>query len=208
MSRVSVPKYKIDRRLGVNLWGRPKSPFNTRPSKPGQHGQGAKRRRGKQSNYGLQLSEKQKFQFYYGMKERQFRLFFKKATKGDNVAESLISLLESRLDAAVYRMKFAATIFASKQLIKHKHVLVNGRVVSIASYLLKADDVITLKDDMKNHDIVNFAIALQEREVPAYYEIADDKKTGKLIKLPVLAEVPYSTTMNPNLVVEYYSRRI
>lgn len=206
MSRVSVPKYKIDRTLGVNLWGRPKSPNNTRPYRPGQHGKSARR---KLSNFALQLSEKQKLQFYYGMKEKQFRKFFATAQKAKgNVVSAFIAMLERRLDSFVYRMKWGATIFASKQLVKHKHVLVNGRRVFVSSYLLNPGDVVTLVDTMKDHSIVKEALALQEREIPTYYEVEHNGVTGKMIKLPEPEEVPYPIEINPQLIVEYYSRRM
>lgn len=207
MSRVSVPKYKIDRRLGLNLWGRPKSPLNTRPTKPGQHGRSMKRKR--LSNYGLQLSEKQKLQFYYGMKEKQFRIFFAKSSRSkDNAAEVLIAMLESRLDTFAYRMKWAPTIFAAKQLVKHKHVLVNGKVLSVCSYILQPGDVVTLRDTIRDHQIIAESVNLPERDLPTYYEISEEGKTGKLVKLPVLDEVPYPVKVNPHLIVEYYSRKI
>jgi len=208
LSRVSVPKYKVDRRLGVNLWGRPKSPVNNRPTKPGQHGKSMRRRK-RMSNYGLQLAEKQKLQFYYAMKEKQFRIFFTKAMRSkDNAAQVFISMLESRLDTFVYRMKWAPTIFAAKQMVKHKHVKVNGQVVSVASYMLKPEDVVSLKDTIKDHVKVKESMELAERELPTYYETQDEGKAGKLIKLPVLDEVPYPVKINPQLVVEYYSRKI
>ena len=206
MSRVSVPKYKIDRRLGVNLWGRPKSAFNLRPTRPGMHGKSMKRRRF--SNYGLQLAEKQKLQFYYGMKERQFRLFFVRSSKTSNIAQELIAMLESRLDAFVYRMKWAPTIFAAKQMVKHKHIQVNGSVVSIGSYLLKESDIVTLRDTIKDHAKIKESMDLAEREIPSYFEVSDEGKTGKFIKLPVLEEVPYPIKINPQLIVEYYSRKV
>jgi len=206
LSRVSVPKYKIDRRLGVNLWGRPKSPVNNRPTKPGEHGKNAKRKR--LSNYGLQLAEKQKLQYYYGMKERQFRIFFVKASRSGNGVKELISMLESRLDAFVYRMKWAPTIFAAKQMIKHKHILVNGSVVSVSSFLLKAGDAVSLRDTIKDHEKVKESMDLAERGLPTYFEVYDEGKAAKLIKLPELDEVPYPVKVNPHLVVEYYSRKV
>jgi small subunit ribosomal protein S4 len=205
MSKVLTPKYKVDRRLGVNLWGRPKSPINTRPTRPGQHGKTMKK---KLSSFGLHLAEKQKLQFYYAMKEKQFRKFFISAVKSKgNVASSLIERLESRLDIFVYRMKWAPTIFAAKQLVKHKHILVNGKVLSISSYLLNLTDVVSLKENIKNHKLVLDSEALQERQIPQYYEISDSG-SAKMIKKPTLEEVPYPITINPQLIVEYYSRRV
>ena len=201
-----MPKYKIDRRLGLNLWGRPKSAFNTRPTKPGEHGRSMKRRR--LSNYGLQLAEKQKLQSYYGMKEKQFRIFFVKSMKSDNVAQRLIGMLEARLDAFVYRMKWAPTIFAAKQMVKHKHILVNGSVVSISSYQLKAEDVVSLRDTIKDHFTVAESMNLAERDLPNYFDVCEDGKSAKLIKMPLLEEVPYPVKVNPHLIVEYYSRKV
>ncbi len=207
MSRVTVPKYKIDRRLGINLWGRPKSPVNTRPTKPGQHGKSTKRKR--TSNFGVQLSEKQKLQFYYGMKEKQFRIFFTKASRSkENVAQVFIGMLESRLDAFVYRMKWAPTIFAAKQMVKHKHIVVNGNVTSVCSYLLKAGDVVSLRDTIKDHAKIKESMDLAERTLPTYYEALDEGCAARLIKVPTLDEVPYPVKVNPHLIVEYYSRKI
>lgn len=207
MSRVTVPKFKIDRRLGVNLWGNPKSPFNNRPTKPGMHGKNMRRKR--MSNYGLQLAEKQKLQFYYGMKEKQFRIFFAKAMrKKDNVAQVFIAMLESRLDAFVYRMKWAPTIFAAKQMVKHKHIVVNGKVNSISSYLLQPNDVVELRETIKDHAKIKESMDRAERQHPTYYEISNEGKSAKLIKLPMFDEVPYPIKINTQLVVEYYSRKI
>jgi len=207
LSRVLVPKYKIDRRLGVNLWGRAKSPFNTNPARPGMHGKSRKRR---VSNYGMQLAQKQRLQFYYGMKENQFRLFFIKSrkVKTGNVFDAFVGMLESRLDAFVYRMKWTPTIFASKQLVKHKHVLVNGKVVSVCSYLLKPNDIVSLKDSIKDKQIIANAIAMPDREIPAYYEVNENKTSAKFMKMPVLDEVPYPVKIDPSLIVEYYSRKV
>lgn len=207
LSRVAVPKYKVDRRLGVNLWGRPKSPFNTRSTKPGQHGRSTKKKR--LSNYGLQLTEKQKLQFYYAMKEKQFRIFFVRAAKSrKDVAQVFIGMLESRLDAFVYRMKWTPTIFSAKQMIKHKHVLVNGKCVSVCSYLLQPKDIVSLKDAIKDHVLIKDSMALAEREVPAYYNVEHDGLSAEFIKAPSLDEVPYPVKVNPHLIVEYYSRKV
>lgn len=206
MSRVSVPKYKVDRRLGVNLWGRPKSPFNTRPTKPGQHGKTMRRKR--VSGFGLQWAEKQKLQFYYAMKEGQFRNYFVKAKKSQNVAQELIFLLERRLDIFVYRMKWAPTIFAAKQMVKHKHILVDGKVCSVNSYLLNTNSVVSLKQEMQDHAIIKDSMALAEREIPNYYEVLEEGKSGKILKYPVLEEVSYADIVNPSLIVEFYSRKV
>lgn len=206
MSKLTVPKYKIDRKLGVNLWGRPKSPHNTRPYRPGQHGKTTRR---KLSNYALQLSEKQKLKFYYGMKETQFKRFFSKAMKvKGKIAAAFIGFLEQRLDTFVYRIKWAPTIFAAKQMVKHKHVLVNGKVVSIQSYLLKEGDTVELIKSMRDHAIVKDAIALQERVTPPYIEVMDGGLVGKLSKIPAPEEVPYPVEINPQLIIEYYAKRL
>ena len=198
-------KHKVDRRLRLNLWGRPKSPFNSRAYPPGQHGQS---KTAKPSDYGVQLHAKQKLKSYYGnMNERQFRNLYRKAIqkKGDT-AENLIGLLERRLDAVVYRAKFSTTIFSSRQLINHGHVHVNGKKVNISSYQLKEDDTIEIKDKSKQLAIIDIALANKEREIPEYVYVDEKNKKAKFVRIPKLEEVPYPVLMEPNLVVEYYSR--
>ena len=198
-------KHKVDRRLRVNLWGRPKSPFNSRAYPPGQHGQS---KSAKPSDYGVQLQAKQKLKSYYGnMNERQFRNLYRKAiaTKG-NTAENLIGLLERRLDAVVYRSKFANTIFSSRQLINHGHVKVNGKKVNISSYQVKEEDTIEIKDKSKQLAIIDVAMASKEREIPEYIQLDEKNKKVKFVRVPKFEEVPYPVVMEPNLVVEYYSR--
>lgn len=204
MTKRIESKYKIDRRLGVNLWGRPKSPLNIRAYGPGQHGQ----RRSKPSDYGLQLTAKQKLKGYYGnINERQFRRLYAEAVRrrGDT-SENLIGLLESRLDAVVYRMKFVATVFAARQFVNHGHVLVNGKRVNIPSYLVKPGDEIEVKSKSKDLPIVLEATQLAERDVPEYFEVDHKSMKGKFVRIPTLLEVPYPVQMEPNLVVEFYSR--
>ncbi|MBC8789987.1 MAG: 30S ribosomal protein S4 [Tagaea sp. CACIAM 22H2] len=205
MSKRHESKYKINRRLGENLWGRAKSPVNKREYGPGQHGQ----RRKKPTDYGIQLLAKQKLKFYYGnITERQFRKTYEEATrkKGDN-SENLIGLLERRLDAVVYRLKFAPTVFAARQLVSHCHVLVNGKKANIASMQIKEGDVIELKAKMRENVQVLEAVSSQERQVPDYLEVVDQKAfKGKFVRVPKLADVPYPVKMEPNLVIEFYSR--
>ena len=199
-------KHKVDRRLKVNLWGRPKSPFNSRGYPPGQHGQSASKK--KPSNYGIQLEAKQKLKSYYGnINERQFRNIYKKAVmkKGDS-AENLIGLLERRLDCVVYRAKFSTTIFAARQLINHGHVRVNGKKVNISSFQLTEDETIELKDKSKKLALIDIALANKEREVPEYLQVDDKSKKVKFVRVPKFEEVPYPVVMEPNLVIEYYSR--
>ena len=206
MTKRITAKHKIDRRLGCNLWGRPKSPFNKRTSRPGQHGATGHRR--KLSDYGTQLFAKQKLRFYYGdLTEKQFRRIFDKAAniKGDT-SEILIELLERRLDAIVYRMKFVPTIFAARQLVNHGHVKVNGKRVNIASYSVKDGDEIALKDQSKEMALVQEAIVSQEREIPEYLEVDIKEFKGRFLRAPLMHDVPYPVTMEPNLVIEYYSR--
>ena len=198
-------KHKVDRRLKVNLWGRPKSPFNTRAYPPGQHGQ---TKSSKPSDYGTQLQAKQKLKSYYGnMNERQFRNVYKKAImkKGDS-AENLIGLLERRLDAIVYRAKLATTIFSARQLINHGHLKVNGKKVNISSYLLSEEDTIEIKDKSKQLAIIDIALANKERDIPEYLQVDEKKRTIKFVRTPKFEEVPYPVVMEPNLVIEYYSR--
>tara|TARA_B100000287_G_scaffold361655_1_gene354565 strand:+ start:1880 stop:2497 length:618 start_codon:yes stop_codon:yes gene_type:complete len=205
MTKRLKSKHKIDRRLRVNLWGRPKSPFNSRSYPPGQHGQS---KSSKPSDFGVQLMAKQKLKSYYGnMNERQFRNLYKKAimSKG-NTAENLIGLLERRLDAVVYRSKFANTIFSSRQLINHGHVKVNGKKVNISSYQVKEEDTIEIRDKSKQLAIVDVAMASKERETPEYIQVDEKNKKVKFVRVPKFEEVPYPVVMEPNLVVEYYSR--
>ena len=205
MSKRSSVKYKIDRRMGENIWGRPKSPVNRREYGPGQHGQ---RRKGKLSDFGVQLRAKQKLKGYYGsISEKQFRKVYAEATrlKGDT-SENLIGLLERRLDAVVYRAKFVPTVFAARQFVNHGHVKVNGVRTNIPSYRVRVGDVIELTDRAKDMVLVLEAVQLSERDVPDYIETDHRKMTAKLNRIPVLSDVPYPVTMEPNLVVEFYSR--
>jgi len=207
MTKRIAAKYKIDRRLGCNLWGRPKSPYNNRNSRPGQHGADGYRRR-KLSDYGIQLFAKQKLKFYYGdLTEKQFRGIFNKASnkKGDT-SQILIELLERRLDTNVYRMKFVPTIFAARQLVNHGHVKVNGKKVNIPSYTVEDGDEISLKDQSKEINIVQESIVSQEREIPEYLEVDTKEFKGRFLRAPLMHDVPYPVTMEPNLVIEYYSR--
>ena len=198
-------KHKVDRRLKVNLWGRPKSPFNTRAYPPGQHGQ---TKSSKPSDYGIQLQAKQKLKCYYGnMNERQFRNMYKRAImkKGDT-AENLIGLLERRLDAVIYRSKLSNTIFSSRQLINHGHVRVNGKKVNISSYQVNEEDNIEIRDKSKQLALIDIALANKEREVPEYLQLDEKNKKVKFVRIPKFEEVPYPVVMEPNLVIEYYSR--
>ncbi len=204
MGKRSASKYKIDRRLGVNLWGRPKSPYNKREYGPGEHGQ----RRFKISDYGLQLRAKQKLKGYYGnIGERQFRRYYTDAVRrrGDT-GENLIGLLESRLDAAVYRLKFVPTVFAARQIVSHGHVRVNGKRVTIPSYRLKEGDEIQIKEKSRELPVVLEAMESPERDVPDYFNVDYNKMTGTFLRIPQIAEVPYPVQMEPNLVIEFYSR--
>ena len=204
MARRIQAKYKIDRRLGVNLWGRAKSPFNTRNYAPGEHG----KERSKLSDYCIQLRAKQKLRGYYGtLGEKQFRKIFTEAVRriGDT-SENLIGLLERRLDSVVYRLKFANTIFAARQIVSHGHIRVNGKKVNIPSYTVKEGDEIAVVDSMKDNTNIANAIASTERDVPDYYEVDSKGLKGKFIRIPKLSDVPYPVQMEPNLVVEFYSR--
>jgi small subunit ribosomal protein S4 len=205
MTKRAEAKYKIDRRLGQNIWGRPKSPVNRREYGPGQHGQ---RRKGKMSDFGTQLRAKQKLKGYYGnISEKQFRRYYQEAIrlKGDS-GENLIGLLERRLDAVVYRCKFVATPFAARQFVNHGHIRVNGRRVNIASFQVKPGDVIEVKDASKQLAIVLEASQLAERDVPDYIDVDHSKMAAKYVRTPSLSEVPYAVQMEPSLVVEFYSR--
>jgi small subunit ribosomal protein S4 len=204
MTKRHEAKYKLDRRMGENIWGRPKSPVNRREYGPGQHGQ---RRKGKLSDYGVQLKAKQKLRGYYGnISEKQFRAVYTEALrmKGDSGA-NMIGLLERRLDAVVFRAKFVPTVFAARQFINHGHIRVNGKRVDIPSYRVKVGDVIEVKDASKELPLVLEAQALPERDLPDYVE-STGKTAVKFTRIPVLTDVPYAVRMEPHLVVEYYSR--
>ena len=205
MTKRTSAKYKIDRRMGENIWGRPKSPVNKREYGPGQHGQ---RRKNKLSDFGTQLRAKQKLKGYYGdLTEKQFRKIFGEAerVKGDT-GEMRVGLLERRLDAVVYRAKFVPTIFAARQFVNHGHVTVNGKRVNIASYKVTEGDIIEVRQKSKQLAIVLEAVVLAERDVPDYIEVDHNKMTAKFIRQPSLSDVPYPVVMEPNLVVEYYAK--
>ncbi len=198
-------KHKIDRRLGENIWGRSKSPLNRRASRPGQHGE---RRAGKVSDFGQQLKAKQKLKGYYGnITERQFNRVYKEAARlKGSTSEHLIGLLERRLDAVVYRAKFVPTVFAARQFVSHGHITVNGSKVDIPSYRCRPGDVIEVKESSRQLPLVIEATKSPERDVPDYIEAEHTKMSAKLVRVPALADVPYPVHMEPNLVVEFYSR--
>ena len=197
-------KSKLERRLGENLWGRPKSPTNKRAYPPGQHGQ----RRRKQTDYGIQLQGKQKLRGYYGnIGERQFRRYYHEAVrrKGDTGAH-LVELLERRLDTTLYRAKFAPTMFAARQFISHGHILVDGKRVTIPSYSLKDGQIVSVREKSRTMAVILEATALPERDIPSYLEVDQKEMSAKYLQGPALEDIPYPVRMEPNLVVEYYSR--
>ena len=204
MTKRLKSKYKINRRLGVNLWGRPKSPINVRDYGPGEQGQ----RRRKPTDYGLQLMAKQKLKGYYGnISEKQFHRYYEEAARrrGDT-SENLIGILERRLDAVVYRLKFVPTVFAARQFVNHGHVKVNGRRVNIPSYLIQDGDTIEVREGSREMLMVLEATQSSERDVPDYLTVDHDKLHGGFLRAPKLADVPYPVQMEPHLVIEYYSR--
>ena len=205
MTKRTAAKHKIDRRMGENIWGRPKSPVNRREYGPGQHGQ---RRKAKLSDFGIQLRAKQKLKGYYGdLTEKQFRRIFTEAERirGDT-GERLVGLLESRLDALIYRAKFVPTMFAARQFINHGHILVNGRKVNIASYRVGEGDTIEVREKSKQIPLVLEAAALAERDVPEYVSVDHSKMAATFIRIPAVSDVPYPVMMEPNLVVEFYAK--
>jgi len=204
MSKRQSAKYKIDRRMGENIWGRPKSPINARAYGPGQHGQ---RRKSKISDFGLQLRAKQKLKGYYGnLTEKQFSGIYQEAARRKgNTSENLIALLESRLDAIVYRAKLVPTPFAARQFVNHGHVMVNGKRVNIPSYRVKVNDVVQVRERSRNMALVLEALQLAERDTPDYLEVDAKAMSVKYVRMPELAEVPYPVKMEPNLVVEFYA---
>ena len=204
MSKRIAAKHKIDRRLGVNLWGCSKSPISSRNYAPGQHGNNKKR----PTDYGIQLLAKQKLKGYYGnLTERQFRRVYQRASqmKGDT-SQNIIALLERRLDAVVYRMKFARSVFAARQLINHCHVVVNGKIVNIASYLVSEGDVVEIREKSKQNTVILEAVQSGERDVPTYMDVDLKALKGTFVNVPKLEDVPYPVVMEPNIVIEYYSR--
>lgn len=204
MTKRTSAKHKLDRRMGENIWGRPNSPVNKRSYGPGQHGQ----RRKKPTDFGVQLMAKQKLKGYYGnIGEKQFKKYYAEAVrrKGDT-GQNLVGILECRLDAVLYRAKLVPTVFSARQTINHGHVLLNGKRCNIASVLLKPGDEISLKEKTKTIPAVLDAIASVERDVPEYIEADHNKFSAKFVRVPSLDEVPYPVQMEPNLVVEYYSR--
>jgi small subunit ribosomal protein S4 len=205
MSKRISAKHKIDRRLGQNIWGRPKSPVNNREYGPGQHGQ---RRKGKLSDFGVQLRAKQKLKGYYAnISERQFKnIYYEAIRRTGDTSEHLVGLLESRLDAIVYRAKFVPTVHAARQFVNHGHVRVNGKRVTIPSYRCKPGDVVSLKDASKQLAVVLEAVQSPERDVPDYVDVDHNKMTATYTRRPGLADVPYPVQMEPHLVVEFYSR--
>jgi len=205
MTKRHQAKYKIDRRMGQNIWGRPKSPINKREYGPGQHGQ---RRKGKLSDYGVQLRAKQKLKGYYAnMSERHFHGIYDEARrlKGDTGA-TMIALLERRLDTVIYRAKFVPTVFAARQFISHGHITVNGKRVNVASYRVKVGDLVEVKEKSRQLALVLEAKALGERDVPDYIDVDHSKMSAKMSRIPALGDVPYPVQMEPHLVVEFYSR--
>ena len=205
MTKRTQAKYKIDRRMGENIWGRPKSPVNTREYGPGQHGQG---RRSKLSDFGIQLRAKQKLKGYYGdITEKQFKRIYKDADRqrGDTGAH-LVGLLESRLDALVYRAKFVPTVFSARQFVNHGHVTVNGKKVNIPSYRVKAGDVVEIREKSRQIPMVIQGIASNERDIPEYLALENDGTKVTFLRVPSLDEIPYPVQMEPNLIVEFYSR--
>ena len=198
-------KHKIDRRLGVNLWGRAKSPINNnRDYGPGQHGQ----RRKKPTDYGIQLMAKQKLKGYYGsIGERQFRgLYHEASRRRGDTSENLVGLLERRLETVVYRAKFVPTVFAARQFVNHGHVKVNGKRVNIGSYQLKEGDVVEVRERSRELALVLGAVQSNERDVPQYISADHKKMSAQLVRVPTLTDIPYPVTMEPHLVVEFYSR--
>ena len=204
MSKRQSSKYKINRRLGVNLWGRPKSPINKREYGPGEHGQ----RRRKPSDFGIQLQAKQKLKGYYGsIGERQFRRYYQEASRrrGDT-GQNLIELLERRLDAVVYRAKFVPTVFAARQFVNHGHILVNGKRVNIPSFQVKDGDVVQIKEKSRELPLVLDSIDSPERDLPDYIELNLKDMSVRFTRGPKLADVPYPVQMEPHVIVEFYSR--
>ncbi|MEK6204994.1 MAG: 30S ribosomal protein S4 [Amylibacter sp.] len=205
MTKRTAAKYKIDRRMGENIWGRPKSPVNRREYGPGVHGQ---RRKAKLSDFGIQLRAKHKLKGYYGdLTEKQFRRIYTEAVRvNGDTGENLIGLLERRLDAVVYRSKFVPTVFSARQFVNHGHVTVNGKKVNIPSYRVKEGDVIEVREKSKQMNMVLEAAVSQERDLPEYINVDQNKKSATFVRTPGLSDVPYPVMMEPNRVGDYYAK--
>jgi len=205
MTKRTAAKYKLDRRMGENIWGRPKSPVNRREYGPGVHGQ---RRKAKLSDFGIQLRAKQKLKGYYGdLTEKQFRRIYAEAVRvNGDTGENLVGLLERRLDAVVYRSKFVPTVFSARQFVNHGHVTVNGQKVNIPSYRVKEGDVIEVREKSRQMGLVMEASVSQERDLPDYLNVDHGKMTSTFVRTPSLSDIPYPVMMEPNLVVEYYAK--
>lgn len=197
-------KHKIDRRLGCNLWGRPKSPYNIRQTGPGMHGA----RRGRPTDYGTQLMAKQQLKGYYGnIGEKKFRRYYHEASrlKGDT-GQNLVGLLERRLDAVIYRANFVPTVFGARQFVSHGHVTVNGKRVNVPSYQVKEGDVIEVNEKSRTMPMVLQAMEGTERDVAEYIEMDPKAFKATFLRIPQLEDVPYPVQMQPHLIVEFYSR--
>lgn len=203
MKSIVTTKKKKERQLGV-IWGAPNSSVAKREYAPGQHGQ----RKKKPTDYGEQLSAKQKLKTYYGnVSEKQFHKYYVEAIRrSGDAAENLVGLLESRLDNIVYKAKFVPTIFAARQFVNHGHVTVNGKKVNIPSYALKAGDVVEVRTKSKQLPMVIAALESASRDVPAYVELDAKKMVAKYAFVPKFEDVPYASLMQPNMVIEFYSR--
>ena len=200
MSRYTGKTWKISRRLGFSLSETGKE-LRKRPYPPGQHGQG---RRGKLSNYGLQLQEKQKLRFLYGLNEKQFKNLFNRAAKMPGITgENFMILLESRLDNLVYRLGLARTRAAARQLVNHGHITVNGKKVDIPSYQVSVNDTIGLREKSRNLVVVEEALSVRP-SLPEYLSFDENTRTGTFIRLPRRDEL--SPDINEAEIVEFYSR--
>jgi len=203
MTKRHEAKYKIDRRMGQNVWGRPKSPINHREYGPGQHGQ---RRKGKLSDYGVQLRAKQKLRGYYGnVSERQFRSIYAEARrlKGDTGAH-MIGLLERRLDAMIYRAKFVPTVFAARQFVSHGHISVNGRRGPVPSYRLRLNDVVEVREKSRSMIVVRHNIDTIDRSVPPWLEKSGEGLVATVRDLPLREHI--AVPVRESLIVELYSK--
>ena len=205
MAKINTPRGKLVRKFGENIFGNPKYDrlLNRKPYGPGQH---AQTRRVKISNYGTQLQEKQKIKFMYGLLEKQFRITFKNAEKlKGETGTNMLQLLESRLDNVVYRLGFSPTRPAARQLVSHKHFLVNGIAVNIPSYTLKPGDTISVRDRSKKMDIILNSIRTIKGDIDlSWLELDKAKMTGIFLNVPERDQM--NLTVNEQLVVELYSK--
>ena len=202
MARYTGPKHKLCRRLGECIWGNPRCPSINRPFAPGQHGQSRRRKR---SVYGMQLLQKQKIRTHYGLMERQMRKVFAEAKRmGGVTGSNLMMLLESRLDCVVYRLGFANTVPAARQLVTHGHIVVDGKAVNIPSFRVKPGMVVGVREKSRKVPMIANGVESPRTMMPEYLERPEKAFEGKMVSLPNSETIPFKA--DTQAVIGFYSR--